>query len=88
MSRRARWIVAALVLLLAMGAVVRTLMARKAVALGGTITGEHGVGKMKREHLALQYPPGVIAAMKAVKRSFDPKGILAPGNIFIADHHS
>lgn len=61
------------------------LMARKAVALGGTITGEHGVGKMKREHLALQYPPGVIAAMKALKRSFDPKGILAPGNIFMAD---
>ncbi|VBB43200.1 FAD binding domain protein [uncultured Desulfatiglans sp.] len=64
---------------------VDLLMARRAVALGGTITGEHGVGKMKREHLALQYPPAVITAMKAIKRSFDPKGILAPGNIFPAD---
>lgn len=58
------------------------LMAQKAVALGGSITGEHGVGKMKREHLSLQYPPELIAAMKAVKRALDPGGILAPGNIF------
>ncbi|MBW1723246.1 MAG: FAD-binding oxidoreductase [Deltaproteobacteria bacterium] len=58
------------------------LLARKAVELGGTVAGEHGIGKMKREHLSLEYPERVIEAMKAIKKVFDPKGILAPGNIF------
>lgn len=57
-------------------------MARKAVGLGGTIAGEHGIGKMKREHLPIQYPQSVIQTMKAVKKQWDPKGVLAPGNIF------
>jgi len=61
---------------------VDTLMAIKAVQLGGCVTGEHGIGKLKREHLALQYPTWVINAMKAIKRELDPEGILAPGNIF------
>jgi len=58
------------------------LMARKAVELGGCVAGEHGIGKMKRRQLALQYPPSIIGAMKALKREFDPSGIMAPGNIF------
>lgn len=58
-------------------------MARKAVQLGGTIAGEHGIGKIKREHLPIQYPQSVIGTMKAIKKQWDPKGILAPGNIFI-----
>ncbi len=61
---------------------VDVLMARKAVELGGTIAAEHGIGKLKAGHLSIQYPEPVIEAMKAVKRTFDPKGILAPGNIF------
>jgi glycolate oxidase len=58
------------------------LMAKKAVALGGCVAGEHGIGKMKHRQLALQYPPSIIGAMKALKREFDPAGIMAPGNIF------
>jgi FAD/FMN-containing dehydrogenase len=58
------------------------LMAKKAVALGGCVAGEHGIGKMKRRQLALQYPPQIIGAMKALKKEFDPAGIMAPGNIF------
>jgi glycolate oxidase len=59
------------------------LMCLKAVGYGGTVTAEHGIGKLKREYVRYQYPPWVIDAMKAVKRTMDPKGILAPGNIFL-----
>ena len=58
-------------------------MCLKAVELGGTVTAEHGVGKVKRDYLALQYPEWVVDAMRAVKRTMDPRGILAPGNIFV-----
>ena len=61
---------------------VDLLMARKAVELGGTIAAEHGIGKLKRNHLSLEYAPPMIGAMMAIKRIFDPNGILAPGNIF------
>jgi glycolate oxidase len=53
-----------------------------AVEHGGTVTAEHGVGKVKREYMQYQFPPWVIESMRAVKRTMDPKGILAPGNIF------
>ncbi|MBD3161677.1 MAG: FAD-binding protein [Candidatus Eisenbacteria bacterium] len=57
-------------------------MAMLAVERGGTITAEHGIGKIKRDYLRYQYPDWVVQAMRAVKRTVDPKGILAPGNIF------
>lgn len=57
-------------------------MCREAVALGGGVAGEHGLGKVKRELLAIQCPPSRIASMKDVKRSWDPKGILGRGNLF------
>ena len=55
---------------------------RKVVLLGGTIAGEHGIGKIKKDFLKYQYPPSIINAMKALKHSLDPNGILAPGNMF------
>jgi glycolate oxidase len=55
---------------------------RAVVALGGTITGEHGVGLTQRRYLPLRHSPEVLAAMRAVKAAFDPKGILNPGKIF------
>ena len=61
---------------------VDTMMAKKAVELGGVVTGEHGIGKLKREHLKLQYSPKILAVMKAIKKELDPEGIMAPGNIF------
>ncbi len=57
-------------------------MAMMAIEMGGTVTAEHGVGKVKREYVPYQYPAWVIEAMRAVKRALDPAGILAPGNIF------
>lgn len=55
---------------------------RKAVELGGTSTGEHGVGLGKREYMELEHGTGGVAAMQAVKRALDPAGILNPGKIF------
>jgi FAD/FMN-containing dehydrogenase len=57
-------------------------MCREAIARGGTVSAEHGIGKIKRDFFALQVAPIVLNAMRAVKRTFDPKGILAPGNLF------
>ncbi|MGE6632283.1 glycolate oxidase subunit GlcD [Bacillus sp. NPDC077027] len=54
----------------------------KAVALGGTITGEHGVGVMKAPYLELKLKKEGIAAMKAVKNALDPANIMNPGKIF------
>ena len=55
---------------------------RKAVSLGGTVSGEHGIGKTRRDILKHMYPPDYIAAMRAVKYTLDPHNILAIGNIF------
>jgi D-lactate dehydrogenase (cytochrome) len=50
--------------------------------LGGSITGEHGVGIEKRPYLDLMYGPGEIAAMLEIKRVFDAQQRLNPGKIF------
>lgn len=55
---------------------------RLAVALGGTITGEHGVGLSKKEFLGLEQSPAVIALQKRLKAVFDPSGLLNPGKMF------
>ncbi|MCC5025268.1 MAG: FAD-binding protein [Candidatus Synoicihabitans palmerolidicus] len=60
---------------------VLALMA-KVVALGGAISGEHGIGLAKTPFLRLQHSEAEIGAMQAVKRALDPKGILNPGKMF------
>jgi glycolate oxidase len=50
-----------------------------AIALGGTITGEHGVGRAKRGALPDQLGPDVMALTRRVKDALDPQGILNPG---------
>ncbi len=52
-----------------------------AIALGGTITGEHGVGRAKRAALPDQLGPDVMALTRRVKDALDPDGILNPGAI-------
>jgi glycolate oxidase len=52
-----------------------------AVDLGGTITGEHGVGCVQSRHLALCRDAAALDAMRAVKRAFDPRGLLNPGKV-------
>jgi glycolate oxidase len=55
---------------------------KKVVALGGAISGEHGIGLAKTPFLRLQHSGAAIGAMQAVKRALDPKGILNPGKMF------
>jgi glycolate oxidase len=52
------------------------------VALGGAISGEHGIGLAKTPFLRLQHAPAQVRAMQAVKRALDPRGILNPGKMF------
>lgn len=52
---------------------------RKCLELGGSITGEHGVGLEKQHLLAEQYGAAELALMERVRRSFDPSGLLNPG---------
>jgi glycolate oxidase len=53
-----------------------------AIALGGTVTGEHGVGLLKRKGLHNELSPAVIAMHHAVKNALDPRGIFNPGKVF------
>jgi glycolate oxidase len=57
-------------------------MAALAIELGGTITGEHGVGFAKRDLLVLEQGPAVIELQRRIKALFDPTGLLNPGKIF------
>ena len=50
--------------------------------LGGTISGEHGIGSKRREFLPLVLDDVTINLMRRVKEAFDPQGILNPGKIF------
>lgn len=50
-----------------------------AISLGGTITGEHGIGRLKRGSLAEQLGPDVMALTHRIKNALDPQGILNPG---------
>ena len=56
--------------------------ARQAVAFGGTISAEHGLGKRKTHLLELQYSAADLEAMRAVKRRLDPGNILGRGTLF------
>ena len=58
---------------------------RKAVELGGTITGEHGVGLAKKKYLPLVAGETGLEFMKQLKHAFDPDNLLNPGKIFDAD---
>ena len=59
----------------------RKIVAR-GLALGGTCSGEHGVGLGKREFLEEEHGAEAMAVMRSIKTTFDPKGILNPGKIF------
>jgi glycolate oxidase len=53
----------------------------EALALGGTVTGEHGVGLLKRGGLAAELSPAVMEMHRAVKAALDPHGLLNPGKV-------
>ncbi len=55
---------------------------RATIELGGTISGEHGVGLTKAAYISMEIPPMELELMKKIKAVFDPKNILNPGKIF------
>lgn len=54
---------------------------RVVIAMGGTVAAEHGIGKLKRRWLPMQVSPAQLRVMHAIKREFDPLGLLAQGNV-------
>ena len=60
---------------------VRDELYRAALVLGGTVTGEHGIGVTRREYLELQRGPDAVRHMRAIKAALDPLGILNPGRV-------
>ncbi len=66
---------------------IESLM-KATIALGGTLTGEHGIGVLKAAYLPLEQSPELIALQQDLKRVFDPRGLLNPGKIFPTGHGS
>jgi D-lactate dehydrogenase (cytochrome) len=54
----------------------------QALMLGGTVSAEHGIGKLKRKYLSAMMGERYLNEMAAIKRAFDPNGILGRGNMF------
>jgi glycolate oxidase len=54
------------------------------IALGGTLSGEHGIGVLKAPFLPMEQSPELIALQRKMKSLFDPRGILNPGKVFEA----
>jgi glycolate oxidase len=60
---------------------VRADLYQAALDLGGTVTGEHGIGVARREWLEVQRGPDAVRFMRAIKAALDPLGILNPGRV-------
>jgi glycolate oxidase len=52
------------------------------IALGGTLSGEHGIGVIAKDYMDLAFAPAAMHMMRGIKQVFDPNGILNPGKIF------
>ena len=61
-------------------------LTREAIALGGTCTGEHGIGLGKRQALADQAGDSTVAVMRSIKQALDPRDILNPGKVLLPDN--
>ena len=53
-----------------------------ATSVGGTLSGEHGIGLLKQKYLKLDLPHGTVEVMRTIKRALDPDDIMNPGKIF------
>ena len=57
-------------------------MVQRAIRLGGTCTGEHGIGLHKMGYLLDEAGPAAVEMMRSIKRALDPKNIMNPGKVF------
>jgi glycolate oxidase len=64
---------------------IRDQIYEAAIALGGVITGEHGIGALRRSYVAKLLGPEWVKVMKELKRSLDPNGILNPDKVLPED---
>ena len=55
---------------------------KEVVKLGGTLSGEHGIGLVQKPYMDIAFPEITLELMRNIKKVFDPKGILNPGKIF------
>ncbi len=62
-------------------------MTSRALSVGGTCTGEHGIGFGKKQYLAKMYGESTLSVMEALKRSIDPWNIMNPGKIVSNDFY-
>ncbi len=60
---------------------VNDRMIRRALAVGGTCTGEHGVGMGKRKYMELEHGAGAVSLMARIKQAIDPAGLMNPSKI-------
>jgi FAD/FMN-containing dehydrogenase len=51
-----------------------------AIGMGGTLSGEHGIGIAKARFMAMEFSPKALEIMRGIKRVFDPNNILNPGS--------
>jgi FAD/FMN-containing dehydrogenase len=61
------------------GRAVSAFVHRFVTEAGGTLSAEHGIGRLKREDFLALADPARLAAMRAIKRALDPQGIMNPG---------
>lgn len=61
---------------------INARLVKRALAFGGTCTGEHGIGLGKKEWLIEEVGEDAVALMRTLKRALDPKGLFNPGKIF------
>ena len=62
------------------GYAIRKLF-EEVVRLGGTISGEHGIGLVQKGYMDIVFSDRQLSLMRSIKRAFDPKGIMNPGKV-------
>lgn len=67
------------------GETLYATIVERAIEVGGTATGEHGIGQGKRKYLVSEHGEETVSAMRAIKTALDPNGTLNPGKIFPED---
>ena len=59
-------------------------MYKLTISLGGTLSGEHGIGYKRKKYLQMALPSTNLATMRTIKKALDPNGVLNPGKVFDA----